>query len=170
MSEDDDEEDDEEGCEGEVEITFLTLCAASGRSGLGRLREELFDIEVVLRVLAVKPLEDLIQAGLVSLGQDCREELQLLLLRFEAQVLGIQVRELCDDLVDDDATIKKKKKKELRTECHQEDDDEEEAYLEGVALINEELLSFGGVVHLLRVFGNQRVEEGVVAVKSELGS
>lgn len=37
--------------------------------------------------------------------------------------------------------------------------------LEGVALINEELLALGGVVHLLRVLGHQRVEEGVELIR-----
>ena len=33
--------------------------------------------------------------------------------------------------------------------------------LEGVPLVDQELLPLGGIVHLLRVLGHQRVEEGI---------
>ena len=38
--------------------------------------------------------------------------------------------------------------------------------LEAVALINEELLPFGAVIHLLRVLGNQRIEESIVLLST----
>ena len=38
--------------------------------------------------------------------------------------------------------------------------------LEGVALVDEELLPLGAVEHLLRVLGDQRVEEGVELVRA----
>jgi hypothetical protein len=42
---------------------------------------------------------------------------------------------------------------------------------EGVALVDEEGLAFGGVVHFLRVFGDKGVEEGVETfVVSALGA
>lgn len=36
---------------------------------------------------------------------------------------------------------------------------------EGVALVDEELLTLGGVVHLLRVLGHQRVEESIKLIR-----
>ena len=36
---------------------------------------------------------------------------------------------------------------------------------EGVALVNEELLTLGGVVHFLRVLGHQRVEERIELIR-----
>ena len=36
-------------------------------------------------------------------------------------------------------------------------------YFEGVALVDEEGLAFGGVVHFVGVFGDEGVEEGVEA-------
>ena len=38
--------------------------------------------------------------------------------------------------------------------------------LEAVALVNQELLPFGAVVHLLRVLGNQGIKESIVLLST----